>query len=71
MVGVGRLRGIVIGTAFGHPLTPFVVGHEGKGEDDKGEDGEGELHKDRCQGSGVGVQRPEISGRASWGRIAC
>ena len=35
--------GVSLATGF-HPLTPFVVGPEGKGEDGESENGEGELH---------------------------
>ena len=48
--GLGALGGIVglVGVGLAacfHPLTPFVVGPKGEGEDDEGEDGKGELHK--------------------------
>ena len=45
----GALRGVVVGAAPGHPLTPFVVGNEGESEDDEDEDGEGEFHSGRDQ----------------------
>ena len=45
MVRTMRLRWVVVGTAPGHPLAPFVVGHKRQGKDDEGENGEGKLHK--------------------------
>ncbi len=47
MVRTMRLRWVVVGTAPGHPLAPFVVGHKRQSKDDEGENGEGKLHKYR------------------------
>ena len=47
----GSRSGVGIGAAAFDPLTPFVVGHEGKGEDEEGGDGEGELHRGRDIGT--------------------
>ena len=35
---------MAIATASGHPLTPFVVGEEGAGDDQDDEDGEQDSH---------------------------
>jgi len=35
---------LAVALAGGDPLTPFVVGVEGGGDEEDGEDGEGEFH---------------------------
>ena len=67
----------MIRAALVHPLTPFVVRHEGQGKDDERENGESELHKDWDQGLGTRDLGPgtrenpwtafRFSERASWG----
>jgi len=49
LVAGWRVESRLLGSfaAVFHPLTPFVVGPEGEGEDDEGEDGQGELHESR------------------------
>ena len=56
MVRTMRLRWVVVGTAPGHPLAPFVIGHKRQGKDDEGENGEGKLHKGRVRGQGSGSE---------------
>jgi len=44
--GLAAAVRVAIGTAGGHPLTPFVVGEEGACDEDDGEDGEEQNHED-------------------------
>jgi hypothetical protein len=54
--GAGSLPGVGIGTAAFDPLTPFVVGNKGEGEDEEGGDGEDELHKTGTEEQGQGTE---------------
>jgi len=40
----GEMELLAVALAGGDPLTPFVVGVEGGGDEEDGEDGEGEFH---------------------------
>ena len=44
-------RSLTVALAGGEPLTPFVVGVEGRDDEDDGDDDEKKLHKDGYQGN--------------------
>jgi hypothetical protein len=41
---LGKLQLLAVAAAVGHPLTPFVVGKEGGGDNEDGENAEEDFH---------------------------
>ena len=60
----GEMELLAVALAGGDPLTPFVVGVEGGGDEEDGDGGEEDLHG-REQGTGIRDQRSEIRDQRS------